>query len=554
VDQSIADQLPQLPIISELDTIPSIEEISAAANNLKINKAPGPDGIPAEIFKYRGSLLLWRLHSFISNAWASNILPTQWKDANIIMIYKKKGDRAICGNSRGISLLFVTGKLLACVMLICLLTYVVDTVVPESQCGFYRVWSTTDMICVARLLQEKCREQHRDLFIAFIDLTKAFDNVSRDLLWQALGKFGCPPHFLSILREFHTDMSARVVQRELSKSFRVNARVKQGCVLAPVIFNLFLVATTLVFRHISAADGVCIKYRLDGSLFNIRRLQAVMKVTNNTIFDLQYADDAALPSHTPDGLQSQLDAISSAYSRTGLVVNSKKTEVLYLPHLSLPQTFYISGGQLGLTEQFTYLGSVITSTCDLTAEIQHRVNLASAFFGRLSKRVFMNCDLSTRIKMAVYNAVCVSTLLHACEGWTPYCCHIRALEAFHIRCLQTILHVRWWDKIPHVEIRRRADTTCLETILLRRQLRWLGHVIRMPGNRLPCRLFYSELFCGRSSVGVKRSVLRITLSRPYVNAGSLLTDLRTWPGIEKNGVQFATGGWQPLNSNILMWQ
>ena len=103
--------------------------------------------------------------------------------------------------------------------------------------------------------------------------------------------------------------------------------------------------------------------------------------------------------------------------------------------------------------------------------------------------------------MAVYNAICVSTLLYACEGWTPYRRHIRALEAFHIRCLQTILHVHWWDKIPQVEIRRRAGTTCLETMLLRRQLRWLGNVIRMPGNRLPCRLFYSEFSCGRRSVG-----------------------------------------------------
>ena len=62
-------------------------------------------------------------------------------------------------------------------------------------------------------------------------------------------------------------------------------------------------------------------------------------------------------------------------------------------------------------------------------------------------------------------------------------------EAFHIRCLQTILHVHWWDKIPHVEIHRRVGTTCPETILLRRQLRWLGRVIRMPGNRLPATYF-----------------------------------------------------------------
>jgi len=199
----------------------------------------------------------------------------------------------------------------------------------------------------------------------------------------------------------------------MSKSLDVNTGVKQGCVLAPVIFNLFLVSVTLAFRHnISAAGGVRIKYRLDGSLFNIRRLQAVTKVTIDTIFDLQYADDAALPRHTPDGLQRQLDAISSAYCRVGLVVNSKKTEVRYLPSdSSPPQTFYTSGDELSLTEQFTYLGGIITSTCDLTAEIQHRGNLASTSFGRLSKRVFTNHELSTRTKMAVYNAICVSTLL-----------------------------------------------------------------------------------------------------------------------------------------------
>jgi len=101
----------------------------------------------------------------------------------------------------------------------------------------------------------------RDLFIAFIDHTKAFDTVNRDLLWQVLSKFGCPQHLLSIMREFHTGMSAGVVQgEEMSKSFGVNTGVKQGCFLAPIIFNLFLVAVILVLRHnISAADGVRIK-------------------------------------------------------------------------------------------------------------------------------------------------------------------------------------------------------------------------------------------------------------------------------------------------------
>jgi len=52
----------------------------------------------------------------------------------------------------------------------------------SSLCGFRRQRSTIDTIFVARLLQEKCREQHRSLFFAFIDLTKAFDTVNRSLL------------------------------------------------------------------------------------------------------------------------------------------------------------------------------------------------------------------------------------------------------------------------------------------------------------------------------------------------------------------------------------
>lgn len=78
-------------------------------------------------------------------------------------VYKRKGDKALCGNSRGISLLSVAGKVLARVMLRRLLTHVVNIVMPEAQSGFRRGRSTIDMIFVARLLQEKCREQHQSL-------------------------------------------------------------------------------------------------------------------------------------------------------------------------------------------------------------------------------------------------------------------------------------------------------------------------------------------------------------------------------------------------------
>ena len=121
------------------------------------------------------------------------------------------------------------------------------------------------------------------------DLTKAFDTVNRQLLWQILSRFGCPPNFLAVLQEFHSNMKAKVaVGGQLLVPFDVLVGVKPGCVLAPVIFNLFLVAVTLASRDGFPSDaGVPFIHRLDGSLFNIRRLKADTKVSRDRIFELQ---------------------------------------------------------------------------------------------------------------------------------------------------------------------------------------------------------------------------------------------------------------------------
>ena len=114
-------------------------------------------------------------------------------------LYKQKGDRAECGNSRGISLLSVAGNVLAKIKHTSILEHVVDLVLPESQCGFRRGRSTIYMIFDARQLQEKCHEQHKNICMAFVDLTKALDTVNRYLLWNILCKFVCPPTFIAIL-------------------------------------------------------------------------------------------------------------------------------------------------------------------------------------------------------------------------------------------------------------------------------------------------------------------------------------------------------------------
>ena len=146
---------------------------------LTSGKATGSDAIAAEIYKHGGINLTKRLVQLFTIIWDSRSVPQDFKDASLVHIYKRKGDRAICDNHRGISLLCIAGKILARIMLNLLAHHIADIVLPESQCGFRAGRGTTDMIFAMRQIQEKCREQNQDLYMVFIDLTKAFDSVNR---------------------------------------------------------------------------------------------------------------------------------------------------------------------------------------------------------------------------------------------------------------------------------------------------------------------------------------------------------------------------------------
>ena len=99
---------------------------------------------------------------------------------------------------------------------------------------------------VFSLRQKKCIEQQRPLHIIFIDLTKAFDSVSRSGLFFILKRLGCPDTLLSILVVFHEDMQATVqVNSAKSRKFPISRGVKQGCVLAPTLFWIFFSAVLL---------------------------------------------------------------------------------------------------------------------------------------------------------------------------------------------------------------------------------------------------------------------------------------------------------------------
>jgi len=110
-------------------------------------------------------------------------------------------------------------------------------------------------------------------------------------------------------------------------------------------------------------------------------------------------------------VSTNLLPLCATYQRAGLIVNTKKTEVLAQcvnTSSAAHPTFTVHGDSLNDVHQFTYLGSILTSDCDLNNEIQQRVKLASTAFGRLSRRVFLNRNLAIATKIAVYTKPSVS--------------------------------------------------------------------------------------------------------------------------------------------------
>nr|VZI19341.1 unnamed protein product [Spirometra erinaceieuropaei] len=107
-------------------------------------------------------------------------VPQDFKDTTIVHLYKRKGNRQVCDNHCGISLLTVAGKNFARILLNRLNNHLEQGLLSESQCGFRRHRGTTDMIFAARQLQEKCQEMWTHLYSTFVDLTKAFDTVNRE--------------------------------------------------------------------------------------------------------------------------------------------------------------------------------------------------------------------------------------------------------------------------------------------------------------------------------------------------------------------------------------
>ena len=228
-----------------------------------------------------------------------------------------------------------------------------------------------------------------------------------------------------------------------SRPFDARSGVKQGCVLALTLFGIFF---ALLLRHAFGTEGICLRTRSEGRLFNLGRLRAKTKVREALIRYMLFADDAAVATHTQQELQALMDHFSQACKDFGLTVSLNKTNVLGQYTMEQP-AITIDDYELDVVEQFTYLDSTITDNLSLDTEIDERIGKAATTLARLTSRVWTNPKLTVKTKMVVYNACVVSTLMYGSETWTTYARQEKRLNFFHLRSIRRILGISWRDRV-----------------------------------------------------------------------------------------------------------
>lgn len=501
-ENTVSIDITETPLELDIDLYaPTKLEIQRALKSLRNRKAPGIDQLNAELFKADVKQTSDILYPVFKEIWENNIIPDNWSEGDIIRI-PKKGDLTNCNNWRGITLLSIPSKVF-CKILISRIKTAIDRTLRQEQAGFRQGRSCIDHIFVLRNILEQCAEWQRKIIINFVDFEKAFDSLHRQGLWTILKSYGIPEKIIQLIKAFYDNFKC-TVDSDPDTSFLVKSGVRQGCVMSSL---LFIIAVDWVMKSTMSNTNNGIRWTLTSNLE-----------------DIDYADDLALVSHTENQMKEKTERLEQNARMIGLKINSKKTQIMTVNMLNTPD-IKVNGEQLELVQSFTYLGSVVTSEGGAEQDIKTRIGKARSAFHRL-RNIWKTPSIRKKTKLKIYNSCVTSVLLYGAECWRMTEKDINRLSSFHNTCLRRIMKIYWPNKITNEDLHKKTKSQDIETTLLQKRWRWLGHVLRKPqGDMTKVALRWTPE--GKRKRGRPKTTWRRTIETEMKERGY------TWGTIEK---------------------
>lgn len=458
----------QLAEVENDNNPPSEREVEKSIKDLRNRKSPGFDKITAEVLKAGGKHMVKMLQYLFRKIWEDVDTPDDWSKLLINPIHKK-GDKLNPENYRAISLTSVPCKVF-CKVILSRIEGIIEESMGESQFGFRTGRGTTDAIFVARQIMEKAKEHNVPIHFNFIDFKAAFDTVWREALWKFMNSVGVSKRIIDIIKKmYHNTQCAVMIGGTMTEWFGVEVGVRQGCILSPTLFNLFL---EFVMKELNSIDRE-LNYR------------------EKTCLDIRYADDTTLLSVIFEKLRLTTQELETACLKWGLKINSKKCKIM----TEGDNTIRIEGEEVQNVGEFVFLGSMLPST---TMDVNRRIALASSAFGRLRRTVWTRRDISRKLKIRLYKSLILPIAIYAGETWTLKAEDARRLEVFEMRCLRAILGVTRRERLTNEYIRRELEMTeTITDVVRKKRLRWFGHVLRRPPESYILRVYWQDFTAPR---------------------------------------------------------
>ena len=371
-------------------------EIFEIIKSLELNKSCGMDGIQAEHLKYASSKLIPLLSMCLSSMFVHGFLPQTLMSIILVPIIKNKaGNVNSRDNYRPIALASVLSKLIEKVILN-RTEHLLTT--SHNQFGFKKKHGTDQCVYVLKEAISLYKSLNSCLTICFLDASKAFDRVSHDKLFKKLEDRGIPGYLLRIIVYWyeHQTMSVRWGSI-ISQSFTVSNGVRQGGILSPHFFNIYV----------------------DNLSERLNKYNIGCVLGNQLLNHLIYADDLVLISPSTYGLSMLLKECENLGVELDIKFNSSKSAIMFIQpnfmnNMKKP-IFKINGETINVVSDYVYLGHIFQNdfSDDMDIKKQRRKLFAQ---GNSIMRKFYMCTL--QVKLTLFQSYC--SPMYLAHLWTNY--------------------------------------------------------------------------------------------------------------------------------------
>ena len=258
---------------------------------------------------------------------------------------------------------------------------------------------TEDNIFILNTLYEsRVTKGNAKMYLAFVDFSKFFDTINRDVLFYKLLKYGVSGPVYKVIKSMYSNTKYRVrIDGHLSPNFLATSGVKQGCPMSPILSNIFQNDLHEIFDN--GCDPV--------------------KAGDICINSISWADDLLLVSNSKNGLQQCLNQLYSYCEKWGLVVNTNKTKTMVMSkHTFTNENFNFGRLSLQCVKSFNYLGFQINFNGKFRNLVQDRILKATKMSNMVLRAIGHNKNVSVKLALSLFDKQIIPILLYGAAIWS----------------------------------------------------------------------------------------------------------------------------------------